>query len=295
MKQVCLGIMWRWLPKRVLSRWIGKLCRQHWSRRLIPYYVRRFGVDLKPVKRSVDEFEHLLAFFIRELRPETRPIAEGDNVVVSPVDGTISQIGMIEEGMLFQAKGITYSLEELLGQRHEHVSSFLGGCFVTIYLSPSDYHRIHMPLDGKVVACTHIPGNLYPVNKFGVNNITGLFVANERLVSYIDSYCCGNIALVKVGATNVGSIKVCYDKNITTNQKVKKTMHQTYKPAYDLRKGDELGWFEFGSTVILLFEPDQIEWMKTCKPGIRLQMGQAVAKTSNKRRGANCNRDKNTG
>lgn len=295
MKQIWLRIMWRWLPKRVLSRWIGKLCRQHWSRRLIPYYVRCFDIDMNPVKRSVDEFEHLLAFFIRELRPETRPIAEGDDVVVSPVDGTISQIGMIEEGMLFQAKGITYSLEELLGKRHEHVSSFLGGCFMTIYLSPRDYHRIHMPLDGNVVACTHIPGNLYPVNKFGVNYITGLFVTNERLVSYIDSRCCGNIALVKVGATNVGSIKVGYDKNITTNQKVKKVMHQVYDPAFNLQKGDELGWFEFGSTVILLFEPGQIEWMNTCVPGTKLHMGQVVARILNKGRGGNCNRDKNIG
>lgn len=287
--------MWRWLPKRVLSRWIGKLCRQHWSRKLIPYYVRRFDIDLKPVKKPVNEFEHLLAFFIRELRPEARPIAEGDDVIVSPVDGTISQVGMIEKGMLFQAKGKTYSLEELLGQRHEHVTSFLGGCFMTIYLSPSDYHRIHMPFDGKIVACTHIPGNLYPVNKFGVNYITDLFVANERLVTYIDSRVCGNIALVKVGATNVGSIKVCYDQNITTNQKVKKVMHQIYEPAHVLRKGDELGWFEFGSTVILLFEQDQIAFMENCAPGTKLHMGQAVAQILNKRRGADCNRDKNIG
>lgn len=278
MKQRYLQWVLKYLPKRTISRWMGKLARQPWSRRLIPIYIRYFRVDLTPVKKPVHEFENLLAFFIRELRPDMRPVAREDHLIISPVDGTISQVGEITEGKLFQAKGITYSLEELLGHQKKYVKSFFGGRFMTIYLSPSDYHRFHMPLDGKIHACTHLPGELYPVNPMVVNCMKGIFVINERLISYIDSMDCGKVAMVKVGATNVGSIKVSYDRNIATNLKAKKESFQTYDPAFSFKKGEELGWFEFGSTVILLFEPNQIDWMNHCVPGAKVQMGQAVAR-----------------
>ena len=278
MKQIYFKWVLKCLPKRSLSRWMGKLARKSWSRKLIPIYIRYFQVDLAPVKKPVHEFENLLAFFIRELRADMRPIAKEDHYIISPVDGTISQVGEIQEGKLFQAKGMTYSLEELLGHQQKYVQAFLGGRFITIYLSPRDYHRFHMPLDGQIVACTHLPGELYPVNPFVTNYIQGLFAVNERLISYIDTICCGKVAMVKVGATNVGSIKVSYDENIATNQKAKKKSCQTYNPACCYKKGEELGWFEFGSTVILLFEPNQIDWMNHCVPGAKVQMGQAVAR-----------------
>lgn len=278
MKPIYLQWVLKCLPKRTISRWMGKMARKSWSRKLIPIYIRYFQVDLTPVKKPIHEFENLLAFFIRELRSDMRPVAEGDHLIISPVDGTISQVGEIQEGKLFQAKGMTYSLEELLGHQKKYVQAFLGGRFITIYLSPRDYHRFHMPLDGRIVACAHLPGELYPVNPFVANYIKGLFVVNERLISYIDTMFCGKVAMVKIGATNVGSIKVSYDQNIATNQKAKKELCQTYEPAYRYKKGEELGWFEFGSTVILLFEPNQIDWMNHCVPGAKVQMGQAVAR-----------------
>ncbi|KFZ40347.1 phosphatidylserine decarboxylase, partial [Thermoactinomyces sp. Gus2-1] len=125
MKQRYLQWVLKYLPKRTISRWMGKLARQPWSRRLIPIYIRYFRVDLTPVKKPVHEFENLLAFFIRELRPDMRPVAREDHLIISPVDGTISQVGEITEGKLFQAKGITYSLEELLGHQKKYVESFL--------------------------------------------------------------------------------------------------------------------------------------------------------------------------
>ncbi|SEM72337.1 archaetidylserine decarboxylase [Lihuaxuella thermophila] len=271
-------MFWRWLPKKKISRWAGAFAKHPASRHLIPWYIKHFDIDLTPVKRPVHEFENLLEFFIRELHPETRPIDPNEDVVVSPVDGTISQIGSIQNGTLIQAKGVTYSVEQLLGRDQEYAGKFTGGKFVTIYLSPRDYHRIHMPVSGTVEELTYIPGDLYPVNETGVKLIPGLFARNERVISYIQTRH-GHLALVKVGATNVGSIKVVFDENVATNPQVSKMLeHKQYKDAVVLEKGEELGRFEFGSTVILLFERNQIEWTIDAVPGTKVQMGQSLAR-----------------
>jgi phosphatidylserine decarboxylase len=278
MKQVFSRTLWRWLPKRAMSRWMGKLARHPFSRHFIRGYVRYFNIDLAPVKRPLHEFENLLDFFVRELHPEARPVVQEKGVVVSPVDGTVSEIGVAEQGMLLQAKGVHYSLEELLGGHTEFVQKFSGGPYVTIYLSPRDYHRIHMPVEGVVEELTYIPGELYPVNQTGVKLFPGLFVKNERVISYIRSDF-GQMALVKVGATNVGSIRVTYDRDIVTNpRRVREIEHKKYGQPVHLEKGDEMGRFEFGSTVILLFEPGQIEWMIETRPGVRVQMGEGLAR-----------------
>jgi phosphatidylserine decarboxylase len=269
---------WKRLPKKTISRWMGKFARHPLSRHVIPLYVKYFDIDLEPVKRPLHEFGNLLEFFVRELSPDARPVDPDPSVVVSPVDGTVSQIGKIEEGTLLQAKGITYSLDELLGGHTEYCKKFSGGKFVTIYLSPRDYHRIHMPVAGHVEECIYIPGELYPVNETGVRLIPGLFAVNERVVSVIRSPF-GHISLVKVGATNVGSIRVLFDDDIVTNPRPSKQMHRkVYGEDVYLEKGGELGRFEFGSTVILLFEPGQIEWMIPEEEGITLRMGEPIAR-----------------
>lgn len=278
MKKSITQKIWKWMPKKRISRVVGRFAKHPISRRVIPVYIKMYDIDLSIVKRPVYEYENLLDFFIRELKPEARPIATEPQVVISPVDGTISQAGTISEGTLIQAKGVSYSLSELLGANDTYLEKFNGGMFVTIYLSPRDYHRIHMPVSGRIEELTYIPGELYPVNEFGVRMIPNLFARNERVISYIQAPC-GHIALVKVGATNVGSIKVVFDEKIMTNSRGRHLEnHKKYNESYHFQKGDEVGRFEFGSTVIMLFEPNQIEWTIDAVSGTKVVMGQSIAR-----------------
>jgi phosphatidylserine decarboxylase len=278
MKDPVLRFMWKIAPKHSLSRLFGTISKKAFSRHFIPYYVRKFQIDLSPVKQSMDQFNCLLDFFVRELKPDARPIHADPDIVISPVDGVITQMGRIEEGTLIQAKGIHYQLEELLaGGRH--VSTYTGGQFMTIYLSPRDYHRIHSPIDGEVTSLTYVPGKLYPVNTSGVRLFPRLFTQNERVISYIKSNA-NQVAVVKVGATNVGSIKVTFDQTISTNrQNSRLTEEKEYHGSVVIKKGEELGRFEFGSTVILLLESNNmVEWLGDLTIGTPLQMGQPIAK-----------------
>ncbi|TCS94934.1 archaetidylserine decarboxylase [Hazenella coriacea] len=278
MKKSITQKIWKWMPKKSMSRVVGRFAKHPISRRVIPVYIKMYDIDLSIVKRPLSEYENLLDFFIRELKPEARPIAVDPQVVISPVDGTISQAGMIDQGTLIQAKGVSYSLSELLGENDTYMEKFNGGKFVTIYLSPRDYHRIHMPVSGWIEELTYIPGELYPVNELGVRIFPGLFARNERVISYIQS-SCGQMALVKVGATNVGSIKVVFDEKIITNPRNRQLEnHKKYSESYHFQKGDEVGRFEFGSTVILLFEPNQIEWTIEAVSGTKVVMGQSIAR-----------------
>lgn len=271
-------LIWRLIPKKIMSRLVGRFAKHRLSKHMIPLYIKYFDIDCTPVKKTVDEFDSLLDFFVREYHMDARPIDQQIDTVISPVDGTISQMGEINRTSLLQVKGISYTLDELLGENQEKINKFTNGYFVTIYLSPRDYHRIHMPLLGEIKEMTYISGELYPVNEVGLKYIPRLFARNERLISYIHA---GEreICMIKVGATNVGSIKVAYDSEITTNRRTRKKLtHKEYHPAYPLEKGDELGRFEFGSTVILLFPPEQIDWMVKTESGTRVQMGQAIAR-----------------
>ena len=210
---------------------------------------------------------------MRKLRPGLRPVTDGEDVFVSPVDGVVSQAGQIQDGLLIQAKGTSYSVLELLGQDLEMAERFRTGTYLTIYLSPRDYHRIHTPVQARVVGATYVPGTLFPVNPFGVRAVKGLFARNERLVTYLDTGA-GLLALVKVGAIIVGSVKVNYGA-VTTGQPRGKLEKIIYRQGPLLAKGDEIGRFEFGSTVILLCEtPIELE----VRPGDRVLMGQAVGR-----------------
>ncbi|WP_207707091.1 archaetidylserine decarboxylase [Heliorestis acidaminivorans] len=276
MRQLWLALF-NILPDKWLSRRAGIWASATWSRAFIPLFARRFKINVEEAEKPLQDYGSLADFFIRKLKPGLRPISQDEHVIVSPVDGVVSQIGRITAGKLIQAKGITYSLEDLLGDSQK-VKQFMGGHFVTIYLSPRDYHRIHTPYAGQVQGCAYWPGRLYPVNARGVQNVPGLFARNERLITYMDSQI-GSFALVKVGAVIVGSIKVNYD-TVVSNQGEKATAID-YTDGPFLQKGEELGYFQFGSTVILLFEKEKMEWLENLSSGCAVKMGEPIGKALN--------------
>ncbi|WP_018131789.1 archaetidylserine decarboxylase [Effusibacillus pohliae] len=262
----------RLLPTHAISRLAGRFAGSRLSKWLIPIYARHFQIDLQQAEKPLEAYQTLTEFFTRKLKSECRPIAEGERVLVSPVDGVVSQSGPIRNGTLLQAKGVSYSLEQLLGDRQK-AESYEGGVFLTIYLSPRDYHRIHTCLKGTVTGYSYIPGTLFPVNPFGVRNIPGLFAKNERLTTYIATPF-GEYAIVKVGATIVGSVQVVYDEKLTTNVRHGRMTHATVAGP-TLEKGAELGLFRFGSTVICLFQPGMVQ-LDDLQEGQFVQMGQRI-------------------
>jgi len=275
-KKLIGGIIHR-LPQNALSRTMGKITGTRFSRMAIRRYIRHYQIDVEAIEKPVEQYKSLKEFFTRRLKPGARPIATGTDTIVSPVDGTVSQLGDIQEGTLIQAKGKAYRVSELLGGSEELAKRYHGGKFITIYLSPRDYHRIHMPVNGTLHSYTYVPGRLYPVNQLGVEQVDRLFARNERLVTFVESEEIGSVAVVKVGALFVGSVKVTYCR-ATTNVKRGKPESEPIANTPYLQKGDELGWFEFGSTVILVFENGQIEWATEVNVGSKLQMGQLLAK-----------------
>ncbi len=224
------------LPKVMLTRFVGKWARSRFSRRIIPLYIRYYGIEPDTAEKPWQEYGSLVDFFARRLKAGERLVPEDQSLVLSPVDGIVQEVGKITDGMVLQVKGWWYSLADLLNDRATWLD---GGDFVTLYLSPRDYHRIHIPISAKVHRIYRLPGSYYPVNAKGVNSIPGLYTQNERVVAFLDTIK-GEYALVPVGAMIVGSIK----------------WHELDYFA----RGDEFGWFEMGSTVILLFPPGMVEW-----------------------------------
>ncbi len=240
------------------------------------WFARQFKLNLdEAVMSEVERYEHFNALFTRALKPDARPLDGDAKAVVSPVDGTISQFGPIEEGRIFQAKGRDYSLLELLGGSEGRAAPFEGGEFITIYLSPSDYHRIHMPLGGKLTEMVHVPGRLFSVNPATTRVIPRLFARNERVASIFDTDK-GPLALVKVGAINVGSIETVWAGEVTPPAgRVVKRWQYEGEPA--LAKGEEMGRYNMGSTVILVFPKGMLSFDESLAPGMKLRMGQRIA------------------
>ena len=225
------------------------------------------------MERSFDEF------FTRTLRPGIHVIDEDDQVAVSPVDGRILNYGQVSDGHIDQIKGRNYTISELLDST-EMAEKFKDGHYVTLYLSPRDYHRIHSPIEGKVTGFRYVPGRLYPVNQMGVNNVDRLFAVNERLITYINS-ALGRFAVIKVGATNVGMITASYH-SIRTNEGAKTAFNEQLKHAVPIDKGEELGQFHLGSTVIVLTERDDVIPVDI-REDDTMRMGQRLfVRTSNK-------------
>ncbi|MCZ8238780.1 MAG: archaetidylserine decarboxylase [Leptospiraceae bacterium] len=250
------------LPKNLISKIFGIISMLRLPRFLmIPIlkaFAKTYKVNLDEAELEIQEYNSLNQFFTRALRAEARIIDSAANALVSPVDARISAFGDIKEKSVIQAKGIDYSVSELIGVER-YAKDFINGKFITFYLSPQDYHRIHSPFYGKVLGYYYEPGKLFPVNELAVLNIQSLFPKNERLITFLQTEY-GKVAVVKVGASNVGKIRVTYDNKIVTNSWIRFSKEHEYKDISILiDKGAELGRFEMGSTVILIFEKDTMD------------------------------------
>jgi len=242
-------------PRRArLSRWAGAVARSGPSRRLIPWFVRHYGVDLTAAQVPPGGFASLQEFFCRGLRPGARPVDQRAGVVISPVDATLGARGRIEEGVLLQAKGRRYRLEHLL-DGHRSALEFQGGLYCTLYLAPRDYHRVHAPAAGTVVETYRVPGSFYPVNPRAVAKVGGLFASNERVVNLLQCEH-GALAVILVGACLVGGIRM------------------NRQPVYGVERGEEIGRFEFGSTVIVL--APQAAGLRLDHAGPTVRMGEKL-------------------
>ncbi len=269
----------RALPKNALSRLVGRLTDLElpgWLLRpAMRGFARAYDIDLaaSPPLRSYPTFGQ---FFARPLLPGLRPIAPGDREVVSPVDGCVSESGAAVGGRMIQAKGIDYTVSALLGDE-ELGRRFEGGAWTTLYLSPQDYHRIHFPLSGGITGWRYIPGELWPVNAASVGKVPGLFTVNERLVTLLDSPL-GLVAIVAVGATVVGRVRAAYDVAVplTDQPGADAIQRGDYAPPRPVEKGAELGAFEMGSTVILIFEAGRVRLSPGLQPGARVRVGEAI-------------------
>jgi phosphatidylserine decarboxylase len=272
-------IFLRWvslLPKAMLSSAAGRVARARapaaLHRLAMRAFARHYQVAWAEAEHEVQGYLTFAEFFSRRLKPGARPIDEDPRAVVSPVDGVISQIGYAAGKTCIQAKGLHYSLEELLGGE-EAARPFLDGPFATIYLAPRDYHRIHAPLPGRIEGYAYIPGQFWPVNPWVVATKEALFCLNERLITFL-STPAGSAAVVKVGATCVSRIRASYGDVVTHSGKPA-TVHR-FSPPIAVRKGEELGAFEMGSTVILLFEKDRVEWDSSLTVGSPVRMGKRI-------------------
>jgi len=277
-----LAILISIVPHHFVSRGLFFLSRyeapwlQQW---LIQIYNKLFAIDLSDAAESeLANYPTLNQFFVRALKPAARPIDSDKNSFVSPVDGRISQCGQISAQNILQAKGREYSVAALLGDSHD--PKFDDGAFSTIYLSPKDYHRIHMPISGDLVEMTYIPGRLFSVAPFCVDNIDAVFARNERVVAIFET-AIGKLALVLVGAINVSAIETVWD-GLITPRKNRATFSKTYAQPVALAKGEEMGRFNMGSTVIVITESDKIDWLEhTRAAGATLRLGEKIAEFKN--------------
>ncbi len=250
------------LPKHALSRLVGLLASAKCgalTTGLIKVFIKAFKVDMtEAVHESAEDYDTFNAFFTRPLKPEARPIDDDEQSIIHAVDGAVSQAGPIDNDSVFQAKGHSFSLTTLLGGFPDLATPFKNGQFATIYLSPRDYHRIHMPVDGTVTDMIYVPGELFSVNPLTAQNVPGLFARNERVVALFDTPV-GKMAMVLVGATIVASIETVWAGTVTPPS-TKQVVHWRYdkEEQVSLKKGDEMGRFKLGSTIVVCFEPDAV-------------------------------------
>jgi len=268
----------RLIPQHGLSNLIYKITRirspwfKNWA---IRTFINQFNVDMSlAMQAEAEAYKDFNSFFTRPLRKGARPIC--NDGICCPVDGTISQIGSIVDNTLVQAKNHSYDLTALLGGSAVLANSFNSGSFCTIYLSPRDYHRIHMPLDGCLREMTYVPGKLYSVNTYTAETVPNLFAINERVLNIFDTEN-GPMALIQVGAINVGSMETVWHGMVTPPYGKEMTTWRYDKETIELNRGDEMGRFNMGSTVILLFAKDAINWQETLASTDTVRMGQCLS------------------
>ncbi len=269
------------LPHHLLSRMMYLIARSEW-RPLKDFIIRNiidiYGVDMEQAADpEPGNYRSFNDFFTRALKPDARPIASAKDALISPVDGAISQYGKIQQGRIFQAKGHDFSLNELVGGDPKATEMFEDGSFITIYLSPRDYHRIHMPITGTLKKMIHVPGRLFSVNPVTTRNIPRLFSRNERVVNLFETEA-GPVALIMVGAIFVSSMDTVWAGTITPESRRTTTWEYGKKStaAIKLQRGQEMGRFNMGSTVILLFGKDAVRLAEELQPETKLQMGQQI-------------------
>ena len=271
------------LPRYALTALVYRLARLRTVRiknAMIGQFVKLYDVDLEGVRDPVPEgFASFNAFFTRALEPGARPVADEPRAIVSPVDGTVSAAGRIVEHKVFQAKGREYSLADLLFLETDRARVFENGRFATIYLAPYNYHRVHAPLACELDALHYVPGDLFSVNAATAQHLPRLFARNERLVMHFDT-AEGPAALVFVGALNVGSISTPWTGEIRPRRRGNAESIEPGAHPRTLAAGDLLGWFNMGSTVILLLPEGTAEWEDLLRPGQTLHMGQRIGTIS---------------
>jgi phosphatidylserine decarboxylase len=269
------------LPHHLLSRLIGCAaeCRVGWFKnRLIGWFAQQYQVNMSEAQvEDLTAFAHFNDFFTRALKDGARPLDTAPGSVLSPADGAVSQLGKIEQGRIFQAKGHSFSVIELLGGDSQRAAPFMGGDFATVYLSPKDYHRVHMPLTGTLKEMVYVPGRLFSVNQTTAENVPELFARNERVVCLFDTER-GPMAVVLVGAMIVASIETVWAGLITPPKRALKTFRydEAARAPIVLEKGAELGRFKLGSTAVVLFGPEQVQWAEGLAANSPVKMGQRL-------------------
>ena len=272
------------MPKHFISRMVGKLAAAKaggLTTALIKLFIKQYKIDMSEAKYpDPAHYKTFNEFFTRPLKEGIRPLAEESDIIAHPVDGAISQLGDVVDGQIIQAKGHDYSLQALLGGKEEDTAPFLGGKFATIYLAPKDYHRIHMPVDGTLSKMIYVPGDLFSVNPLTAQNVPNLFARNERVVAIFETEI-GPLAMVLVGATIVASIETIWAGTVTPPAG-KDVFSWNYPTTGDnaitLKKGEEMGRFKLGSTVILAWGANQAEFLSDQHPETVARMGTPFAK-----------------
>ncbi|WP_171043875.1 MULTISPECIES: archaetidylserine decarboxylase [unclassified Pseudoalteromonas] len=272
------------MPKHFISRMVGKLAAAKaggLTTALIKLFIKQYKIDMSEAKYpDPAHYKTFNEFFTRPLKEGIRPLAEDSDIIAHPVDGAISQLGDVVDGQIIQAKGHDYSLQALLGGKEEDTAPFLGGKFATIYLAPKDYHRIHMPVDGTLSKMIYVPGDLFSVNPLTAQNVPNLFARNERVVAIFETEI-GPLAMVLVGATIVASIETIWAGTVTPPAG-KDVFSWNYPTTGDnaitLKKGEEMGRFKLGSTVILAWGANQAEFLSDQHPETVTRMGTPFAK-----------------
>lgn len=266
------------LPQHLLSRGVGWLANTRIGfikRPLIRMFAKQYKVNMSEAQQpNLDSYANFNEFFTRPLNEDARPLAGSG--LLSPADGAISQLGTINDDRVFQAKGHDFSLTELLGGNFERAQPFRDGSFATIYLSPRDYHRVHMPLSGKLTEMIYVPGKLFSVNSVTARNVPSLFARNERLVC-IFATNHGPMAVVLVGAMIVAAIETPWAGQVAPRNMRYVTSQSYQGDEVSLARGEEMGRFKLGSTAIVIMPKDTVAWSGNFKEGTPIQMGEQLA------------------